>query len=212
MMQQFTCSVRSFVRPFIHTYMASKVRNRHCVTICVHCHSPVRLHCIVFRVNLLGFGSIFLIRALFCELFYWRWLHFDRSHMPFFGGLIFVSPGQLDYPADLSTHSHTCIQINFILYLSWLCYAVKLWYQKNSKMQSTTLMMLRIEKKRCRTNWKRGTGKGAHGDEPANSPKPTGYYGRWLFELNGRGKKRIHLTVMACCFGGLWEKLYQGIR
>lgn len=65
----------------------------------------------------------------------------------FFGGLIFVSPGQLDYPADLSTHSHTCIQINFILYLSWLCYAVKLWYQKNSKMQSTTLMMLRIEKK-----------------------------------------------------------------
>lgn len=74
----------SFVRPFIHTYMASKVRNRHCVTICVHCHSPVRLHCIVFRVNLLGFGSFFLIRALFCELFYWRWLHFDRSHMPFF--------------------------------------------------------------------------------------------------------------------------------
>lgn len=136
-----------FVRSFIHTYMASKVRNRHCVTICVHCHSPVRLHCIVFRVNLLGFGSFFLIRALFCELFYWRWLHFDRSHMPFFGGLIFVSPGQLDYPADLSTHSHTCIQINFILYLSWLCYAVKLWYQKNSKMQSTTLMMLRIEKK-----------------------------------------------------------------
>lgn len=112
------CLLSSFVRPFIHTYMASKVRNRHCVTICVHCHSPVRLHCIVFRVNLLGFGSFFLIRALFCELFYWRWLHFDRSHMPFFGGLIFVSPGQLDYPADLSTHSHTCIQINFILYLS----------------------------------------------------------------------------------------------
>lgn len=108
MMQQFSCSVRSFVRSFIHTYMASKVRNRHCVTICVHWHSPVRLHCIVFRVIWLGSGSFFFeFVHFFVSFFYWRWLHFDRSHMPFFGGLIFVSPGQLDYPADLSTHSHT---------------------------------------------------------------------------------------------------------
>lgn len=73
----------SFVRSFIHTWHQKLEID----IVWLYVYIAIRLSvCIAsfFGWICLVLVHFFLIRALFCELFYWRWLHFDRSHMPFF--------------------------------------------------------------------------------------------------------------------------------